>query len=262
MEIQLPDSVFAHMLTRFARLWPGVKVGIVLFRASVIVVSGVCPQLWAQEKVSPGIVREWQLANKRLTLVDVRSAGAFQSKHIAGAINVPHDKVLNAKFSKDETLVLYCTGEGCLLSPEAGAELVQKGYKKVFVLTGGIAEWEARGYPIVPIKPATPARTIQAGRVSPRDLHGRIKKGEEQILDVRPASEFSSGHLPGAINVPLEALEARLGSLNKTRQVVIYDRIPERSRKAGELLLQKGFTAQEMAGGIAVWIAMKLPVEM
>lgn len=160
------------------------------------------------------------------------------------------------------TLVLYCTGEGCSVSKAAGAELVQNGYKKVFVLDGGLAAWEASGFPITPAKSPDAKPSTPAGRVSPRDLSKRLKKGSSLILDARPAAEFSAGHVPGALNVPLESLESRLGELDKTRSIVVYDRLSERSRKAGELLVQKGYSAEELAGGIAVWIAMKLPVEM
>lgn len=230
--------------------------------AAALVLCGFCQPIWGQEVIAPEAVHEWQIANKPLYFVDVRSAGEFQKRHIDGAINVPHSRILAAKLPMKNTLVLYCAGEGCSVSKAAGAELVQNGYKKVFVLDGGLAAWEANGFPITPaqspdVKPSTPA-----GRVSPRDLSKRLKKGSSLILDARPAAEFSAGHVPGALNVPLETLESRLGELDKTRSIVVYDRLSERSRKAGELLIQKGYPAEELAGGIAVWIAMKLPVEM
>lgn len=218
--------------------------------------------LWGQELIAPSAVREWQIANKSFNFVDVRSSVEFQKKHIDGAVNVRHSRILAAKLPKNETHVLYCTGEGCSVSKSAGAELVENGYKKVFVLDGGLAAWEAHGFPITPAKSLDAKPATPAGRVAPRDLTKHLKKGAALILDARPAAEFSAGHVPGALNIPLEALESRLGELDKTRSIVVYDRLSERSRKAGELLVQKGYRAQELAGGIAVWIAMKLPVEM
>lgn len=229
---------------------------------TIIAIFGLCPTLWGQEIVTPNAVREWQIANKPFNFVDVRSPGEFQKKHIDGSVNVPHNRILDAKLPKKETLVLYCTGEGCSVSKAAGSELIQNRYKKVFVLDGGLAAWEANGFPITPAKSPDAKPTTPAGRVSPRDLSKRLKKGSSLILDARPAAEFSAGHVPGALNVPLESLESRLGELDKTRPIVVYDRLSERSRKAGELLVQKGYSAEELAGGIAVWIAMKLPVEM
>lgn len=229
---------------------------------AALLICGLNLTLWGQETVAPESVREWQIASKPFHFVDVRSAAEFQKKHIEGAVNIPHSRILDAKLPKKEPLVLYCTGEGCSVSRAAGAELIQNGYKKVFVLDGGLADWETHGFPTVSAKSTEAKPPVSAGRVSPRALTKRMKKGEALIIDVRPAAEFPAGHLPGAVNFPLETLEAQLERLDKAQPIVVYDRLSERSRKAGELLLQKGFTAHELAGGIAVWIAMKLPVEM
>lgn len=230
--------------------------------SATLIIFGLNSTLRGQQVISPSIVREWQITNKPFNFIDVRSISEFQKKHIEGAVNVSHSRILDARLPKKETLVLYCTGEGCSVSKAAGGELVQNGFKKVFVLDGGLAAWEASGFPITPAKSPDTKPSAPAGRVSPRDLSKRLKKGTSLILDARPAPEFSAGHVPGALSVPLETLESRLTELDKTRPIVVYDRLSERSRKAGELLLQNGFTAEELSGGIAVWIAMKLPVEM
>jgi len=232
------------------------------FVRGALIFCGICPTLWGQESIAPNAVREWQISNNPFTFVDVRSIGEFQKKHIDGAINIPHSQILAAKLPKKGASVLYCTGEGCSVSKAAGAELVQNGYKKIFIMDGGLAAWESLGFPIVAAKAADAKPSIPPGRVSPRDLSKRLKKGTSLILDARPTAEFSAGHVPGALNIPLETLESRLEELDKSRTIVVYDRLSDRSRKAGELLLQKGFTAEELSGGIAVWIAMKLPVEM
>lgn len=229
---------------------------------AMLFILGSCLTLRGQEIVSPRTVREWQITNKPFNIVDVRSIAEFQKKHISGAFNVPHNRILGAKLSKKEIFVLYCTGEGCSVSNAAADELLQNSYKHIFVLDGGLAAWEANGFPIIPAKSSEAKPFTPAGRVSPRDLSKRLKNDSPLILDARPAPEFSAGHVPGALNVPLETLESRLSELDMTRPIVVYDRLSERSRKAGELLLQNGFTAEELSGGIAVWIAMKLPVEM
>jgi rhodanese-related sulfurtransferase len=177
----------------------------------ILTIFALCPVLWGQETIAPNAVREWQIANKSFNFVDVRSAGEFQKKHISGAVNVPHSRILDAKLPKKETLVLYCTGEGCSVSKAAGSVLVQNEYKKIFVLDGGLAEWEARGFPITPAKSPDTKPATPAGRVSSRDLSKRLKIGSALIIDARPTAEFSAGHVPGAVNFPLETLEARLG---------------------------------------------------
>ncbi|MDL1929875.1 rhodanese-like domain-containing protein, partial [Fimbriimonadia bacterium ATM] len=50
-----------------------------------------------------------------------------------------------------------------------------------------------------------------ADHISPTDLKRRIEAGEHlQIFDVRTPSEFASGHVPGAANLPMDEVEARL----------------------------------------------------
>lgn len=75
------------------------------------------------------------------------------------------------------------------------------------------------------------------------------------LLDVRSPGEFSEGHLPGAVNVPVQELEASLASLSpdKARPIVVYCRSGMRSAKARKVLLSAGFTRVEDLGGLSNW---------
>jgi rhodanese-related sulfurtransferase len=99
--------------------------------------------------------------------------------------------------------------------------------------------------------------------VSRKDLMARIKSGEVTVLDVRPEDEFASGHLPGAINIPLQELKRRLAELPKGREVVAYCRGPYcvLSFEAVEVLRGKGRKARRLEDGFPEWRASGLPVE-
>src|SRR5262249_58281419 len=56
--------------------------------------------------------------------------------------------------------------------------------------------------------------------VSRAELLKLSRAGAVTVLDVRPEDEFALGHLPGAVNIPLRALEARLSELNPSQQIV------------------------------------------
>ncbi|MEO6783059.1 MAG: metalloregulator ArsR/SmtB family transcription factor, partial [Bradyrhizobium sp.] len=56
--------------------------------------------------------------------------------------------------------------------------------------------------------------------VSRKELLQRIRAGAVTILDVRPEDEFALGHLPGAVNIPLRALEKRLLELDPAYEIV------------------------------------------
>jgi rhodanese-related sulfurtransferase/DNA-binding transcriptional ArsR family regulator len=58
------------------------------------------------------------------------------------------------------------------------------------------------------------------------ELLARAEQGNVVILDVRPAQEFASGHIPGALSVPLDQLGAALARLPKRTEIVAYCRGP------------------------------------
>lgn len=91
----------------------------------------------------------------------------------------------------------------------------------------------------------------------------RAKAGLVVVLDVRPAEEYAAGHLPGAINVPLEHLEGRLAKLPKRKEIVAYCRGPYclMSFEAVEQLRKRGRKARRLENGFPEWKAAGLPVE-
>ncbi len=90
----------------------------------------------------------------------------------------------------------------------------------------------------------------------------RVKKGLVTVLDVRPAEEYAAGHVPGAINVPVEKLEGYLAKLPKRREVVAYCRGPYclMSFEAVAKLRKRGLKARRLKDGFPEWKAAGLPV--
>lgn len=82
-------------------------------------------------------------------VLDVRPADEFALGHLAGAINVPLDRLKRqlAKLDRSKTIVAYCRGAYCVLSFEAVAELRARGYD-VRRLEDGFPEWRAAGLPV------------------------------------------------------------------------------------------------------------------
>src|SRR6185436_14846989 len=95
------------------------------------------------------------------------------------------------------------------------------------------------------------------------ELQERARKGLVTILDVRPESEFAAGHLPGAVNIPIEDLPRRLRELPKGKEVVAYCRGPFclMSFDAVHLLRARGRKARRLRDGLPEWRAAGLPVE-
>jgi rhodanese-related sulfurtransferase/DNA-binding transcriptional ArsR family regulator len=98
--------------------------------------------------------------------------------------------------------------------------------------------------------------------VSRRELLDRSRSDGVTILDVRPEDEFALGHLPGAINIPLRALEARLSELDPSKEIVAYCRGPYcvLSYEAVAALRKRGFKALRLEDGLPEWRAAGLTV--
>jgi len=96
-----------------------------------------------------------------------------------------------------------------------------------------------------------------------REILKRAQSGEVVVLDVRPAAEFASGHLPYARSLPLAELRKKLAGLPKQTPVVAYCRGPFclMARDAVDLLREKGYQAFHLTDGVAEWRARGLPVE-
>jgi rhodanese-related sulfurtransferase len=75
-----------------------------------------------------------------------------------------------------------------------------------------------------------------------------------QLVDVRSATEFACGHLPGAINIPLEQIELRTSDLSDHAPVVLVCQAGTRARLAAELLQPSGKNLVILDGGTSAWI--------
>jgi rhodanese-related sulfurtransferase/predicted transcriptional regulator len=95
------------------------------------------------------------------------------------------------------------------------------------------------------------------------ELLVRARGGEVTVLDVRPEEEYADGHLPGAVNVPLSELEARLEGVPKDQEVVAYCRGPYcvLAYEAVARLREKGYRARRLEYGYPEWKADGNPVE-
>ncbi|TCP89757.1 ArsR family transcriptional regulator [Rhizobium sp. PP-CC-2G-626] len=99
--------------------------------------------------------------------------------------------------------------------------------------------------------------------ISRDDLLERLGSGALTLLDVRSSEEFALGHLPGALNIPVDELERRLSELPPGREIVAYCRGPYcvLSTAAAALLEDKGFRVSRLAAGFPDWKAAGLRVE-
>lgn len=111
------------------------------------------------------------------------------------------------------------------------------------------------------------ARTAYLGptdteQVTRTDLLDRVKAGTATVIDVRPAAEYAAGHIPGAVSIPADELEARLAELPDTTEIVAYCRGTNcvLAHDAVRLLTAHGRQAARLVDGMLEWRLAALPV--
>lgn len=100
--------------------------------------------------------------------------------------------------------------------------------------------------------------------ISQHDAVTLMNREHAVVIDVRDASAFAAGHLPGARNAALDNLELGASELDKfkKRPVIVYCERGQRSAKAQKILVARGFErVHSLTGGLSAWQDAGMPVE-
>ena len=175
--------------------------------------------------------QEQKLSDTNSTLViDVRTQGEFQTGAYPGAINIPLDE-LSYRYEElgnntNREIIVYCASGA--RSDYAQRILTQIGY--VNVKNGG---------------------GITAMMTRKNQSSGESLSAKPLLVDVRTQGEFHSGAIPGAINIPLDEIQSRIGEFgDKSREITLYCASGARSAYAQRYLQQLGFSRTRNGGGI------------
>ena len=96
--------------------------------------------------------------------------------------------------------------------------------------------------------------------ISVHQLTQQVNNANAVVVDLREPKEFREGHVVDALNVPYAKLAERVSELDKTRPLVLEDKMGQHSAAAGRTLMQAGFQVSRLAGGMSEWTASNLPV--
>ena len=91
--------------------------------------------------------------------------------------------------------------------------------------------------------------------VGAEEFAREIAKSGVQIVDVRTASEYAEGHIPGAVNIDVLSSDfsEKITSLDKEHTVALYCRSGRRSKSAATEATKQGFKVVELDGGVLSW---------
>ena len=149
---------------------------------------------------------------------------------------------------EDAPLLFVLGDEPC---EELLDECLLVGYERfVGVLDGGMAAWTRAGLP-----------AAGAGLVAAAGARALLAEGVTAV-DVREKSEFSEGHIPGALHVPLGDLESRASEIPRDRPLLTYCGHGERAATGLSLLERMGFAQlTNFDGGFEAWQGAGLEIE-
>jgi rhodanese-related sulfurtransferase len=107
------------------------------------------------------------------------------------------------------------------------------------------------------------AAGLRSPGIDPQVLNDRLGgAGPPLVIDVRTPDEYSSGHVPGAVNMPVPTVTSHLDQIRQAQQVVLYCNDLRFTQMAEQLLMRekvKGFSHLE--GGLTAWKGLGLPLE-
>jgi len=212
--------------------------------------GGVKEQSAAPAKVL-GVEDLESALNSGMIVVDTRTAQRFAAGHVPGTISIPLNKsFLNwsgALIPSDRDFYILSDHDSDEAIKEILAELCKIGLTRVRGIFPGVVvhDWKTRH-----------GNLEQLEQLTPDELERLETRNGVQIVDVRNPDEWSHGHLPGAIHIPLAALPDRLGELDPSRPVVLHCKGGGRSAIATSLHQARGMSnVSNLTGGYEAWVA-------
>lgn len=205
--------------------------------------------------VSLAHIKKLMEEKANFALIDARPERTFEKGSIPGAINISDSKfdkeTAKLPANKETVLIFFCGGLKCDLSSKSAVKAKALGYKQVFVYPEGYPAWQAAmGVGATPgaaaqaaaAPAAAPAAAtgiaIEAGKekgsISVASFERILKEDPSQIviIDVRDEKDVKKGTFASALNIPINDLEKKLGTLPKDKPIVFTCATGARSGEA------------------------------
>jgi rhodanese-related sulfurtransferase len=173
--------------------------------------------------LTPPAVKAMLADGGEVALVDLREEGVFAERHLLFARCVPLSRIeLNFArlVPRRGTRIVLCD-DADDLTERAAKILARAGYTNLFQLAGGVAAWEAAGFPLfsgVNVPSKAFGEFVEHTRATPsigaEELAALLRDGADLVvLDSRPFDEYQRVSIPSAVNVPGAELVLRVRDL-------------------------------------------------
>src|SRR5262249_13030929 len=193
-------------------------------------------------------------AQQGALVLDVRTAAAFGAGHVPGAINIGHGGSFaswaGSLIALETPIIIVADDETQV--EEAVMRLARVGLEHVQgYLGGGMYAWHQAGFAVATLA-QIPVDELRQQLEEQRDLQG---------VDVRQPGEYASGHVPGALSMPLAHVTERAVQLQPDRPTAVICGSRYRSSAAAGILARAGFQRLcNVVGGTSAWVNAGYPV--
>ncbi len=195
-----------------------------------------------------------RLKHEGAQLLDVRDAIDFESAHLAGSINIG----IQGK---------YATWCGTVLNHEHPIVVIaeDRNEEEAVMRLGRIGFDNVAGYLYEGMDALRhrPDLVAKIDRITALALSEQLATtAAPMVVDVRSEKEWTTGHIAGSVNIPLNHLQDRIDEIAPDRPVVVHCEGGYRSAIAVSVLAKAGRPdAFDLVGGIKAWIASNLPID-
>lgn len=197
----------------------------------------------AQVSVSAAHIKKLIADKATFVLIDARPKRVADKGMIPGALNISDtefDKNIG-KLPADKAtpLIYYCGGLDCVLSDNSAEKARKLGYTNVLTYPPGYPEWEKlHGAATAAAAAPVLAAGKEKGSVSVASFEKIWKENpaSAMLVDVRDAKEFAAGTIAGAVNLPINELEKKIGTLPTDKPVVFICGTGARSGEAYDMV--------------------------
>lgn len=188
---------------------------------------------------------------KGIKVIDTRQKRDFAAGYIPGTLNIQNNNAFPTWMgwfvSYDEPFIL--------IVPEEEVEILTRmlmriGLDNIYGYVPDVSVWKELGHEL---------DTEEI--ISLSELKELMKKGDTQIVDLRGAAEYKSGHLKGADHVFVGTLENNLDKVNKNGNVVVHCKTGDRAAIGYSILAKHGFkNVKNYLNGFEEWVSNGNPI--
>ncbi|MBU1155837.1 MAG: hypothetical protein KKC30_12995 [Proteobacteria bacterium] len=210
----------------------------------------------AWTKAGNPILTTSDFVSKRLgyiVVIDTRGVEAAKKGHVQGAVAIAKDKVISQReqfpLDRKAYIVLYSDGTDLDGLKDIAKQIGSWGYHNVAVLKDGYNGWVKDKGPIQ--RDMVSTKIFYLPRPHPGEITGdefmnivRNQPKGVMILDVRTRAEAAGGMVPGAKNIPVDELSARLGELPKDKEIITHCRTGLRAEMGYNILRNGGYNSR------------------